>query len=162
VTRPGGALLVVLSLAGAALSVVGFARLASDAPRPPPPVVEPAKPTPPPPKRPPSARQVVDGKTGLILDDGWELVAQQCTGCHSSRLVTQNAGDREHWETMIRWMQRTQNLWRFEPDVEASILDYLAKNYGPRSFGRRAPLDPWLLPVDPNRTVGKAPASPSR
>ncbi len=89
-----------------------------------------------------SKNEVVDGvhtKTGLIADNGYELVVANCTVCHSSKLVTQNRATREGWESMIRWMQATQKLWDLGEN-EDIILDYLAKNYAPKATGRRAPL----------------------
>jgi hypothetical protein len=72
------------------------------------------------------------------------LVVANCTGCHSSKLVTQNRATREGWTNMIRWMQRTQNLKDLGTDEE-KILDYLTKNYAPTEQGRRANLvvDQW-------------------
>lgn len=78
-------------------------------------------------------------ESGLIVDEHWELVQATCTACHSAKLVTQNHADREGWTKMIRWMQKTQNLWELG-DNEALILDYLAKNYPPQKKGRRARL----------------------
>ncbi|MFY0652598.1 MAG: hypothetical protein JXQ96_11220 [Cyclobacteriaceae bacterium] len=77
--------------------------------------------------------------TGLIADAGLELVIGNCTNCHSAKLITQNKATREGWESMIRWMQKTQKLWPLGTS-EPVILDYLSKNYGPEDKGRRAPL----------------------
>ncbi|GAB2724244.1 hypothetical protein [Halomonas garicola] len=97
--------------------------------------------------------QETDADTGLIKAEGWEMVKGNCTICHSSRLVTQNSGSRGHWESLIRWMQDTQGLWEFQPDVEATILDYLADNYGPKESARRLPLSRTDRPDNPYPTV---------
>ena len=83
----------------------------------------------------------------LVPGEGVELVRTNCGVCHSLRTVTQTRATRAGWESLLRWMQRTQNLWAFPPEREAAILDYLATHYAPehRSF-RRAPLAPELLP----------------
>jgi hypothetical protein len=47
---------------------------------------------------------------------------------------------------MIRWMQESQNLWQFQPQVEAQILDYLVANYPPQPNRRRAPVPASLMP----------------
>ncbi len=91
----------------------------------------------------------VDPDTGLIIDEHWELVRAHCSACHSTRLVTQNRGDRDSWLSMIRWMQDSQGLWPFDPVTEAGILDYLAANYAPLETGRRPPLDATLMPPNP-------------
>ena len=92
----------------------------------------------------PDEDRVVDGihvATGMIYDKNFQIVKNACTSCHSAKLVTQNKATRDGWKQMIRWMQATQGL----PDLgknEAKILDYLAKNYAPQEFGRRANLNP--------------------
>jgi len=77
--------------------------------------------------------------TGFIAEEGYELVAQQCTGCHSAKLITQNRATKDGWIEIIRWMQETQALWDLGVNEEA-IVSYLAKHYAPDSTGRRKPL----------------------
>ncbi len=91
----------------------------------------------------------LDASTGLIIAPGWEHVRAHCGGCHSHAQVTQQRADRETWLGLIRWMQATQNLWQFPPDIEAQILDYLAENYPPEPNRRRAPIRPDLMPGTP-------------
>lgn len=78
--------------------------------------------------------------TGFIADTGMQVTIQNCTNCHSAKLVTQNRMSREGWEATIRWMQETQNLWDLG-DNEALILAYLSKNYAPEHKGRRQNLN---------------------
>ncbi len=97
----------------------------------------------------------LDSETGFVIDEHWELVKTNCTRCHSAKIVTQTRAERETWLAMIRWMQRTQNLWKFPPQTETEILDYLASNYAPvRPRSRRAPLDSFLLPPVPPSLTG--------
>ena len=91
----------------------------------------------------------VDETTGLIVAPGWQDVRAHCGGCHSHALVTQQRGSRQAWLDMIRWMQDSQNLWQFEPDVEERILAYLAENYAPQPNRRRAPIPASLMPRAP-------------
>jgi hypothetical protein len=86
-----------------------------------------------------SIKNGIDVETGLIVDEGYKLVRQQCANCHSLELVTQNRASRAGWEENIRWMQETQGLWDLGA-LEKPILDYLSKNYGPKKSGRRANL----------------------
>ena len=89
---------------------------------------------------PPSIVDGLDVETGLIAGKDYKLVKQNCTYCHSAKLITQNKMTRTGWENTIRWMQETQNL----PDLyenEGPILDYLATYYAPKKRGRRAPLE---------------------
>ena len=87
-----------------------------------------------------------DKATGLIKNPGWEQVRVHCGSCHSHALVTNQRADRKTWLDIIRWMQETQNLWQFPPQVETQILDYLAATYPPQPRLRRAPIPPDLMP----------------
>lgn len=93
-----------------------------------------------------AANADTDATTGLIIAPGWQDVRAHCGGCHSHALVTQQRGSRQAWLEMIRWMQETQNLWLFQPDVEDRILSYLAENYAPQANRRRAPIPASLMP----------------
>ena len=89
----------------------------------------------------------VDTDTGLVISPGWEEVRIHCGGCHSHSIVTNQRANRDAWRDMIRWMQRTQNLWELPAKSETEILDYLAANYGPDTTRqRRAPIPPALMP----------------
>ncbi|AGA76507.1 hypothetical protein [Echinicola vietnamensis] len=77
--------------------------------------------------------------TGLVAAEGYEVVVANCTNCHAANLITQNRGDKEHWEALIDWMQETQGLWDLGQN-EAIIVAYLAEHYAPMQQGRRANL----------------------
>jgi uncharacterized membrane protein len=82
----------------------------------------------------------IDQTTGLIVSEHLDLVIAHCTGCHSSKLITQFHTDRQGWLEKIRWMQQKQKLWDLG-EAEPKILDYLAKNYPPNEkVNRRAAL----------------------
>jgi len=78
--------------------------------------------------------------SGLIVDEGYELVLNTCSGCHSLKLVTQNKGNKADWKEVIVWMQETQKLWDLG-STEGPIIAYLAKNYGQSKKGRRMNLE---------------------
>jgi hypothetical protein len=96
-----------------------------------------------------AAEVAVDPVTGLKMTGDWELVRNNCTACHSSKLITQQRGSEAQWLGMIRWMQKKQNLWPFDPDTEKRIIEYLAGNYPPQADRRRAPIQPDLMPPNP-------------
>lgn len=75
-------------------------------------------------------------RTGLIDADGLMTVVNNCTNCHSAKLVTQNRMNKERWAATIRWMQETQNLWDLGANEEI-IINYLVTNYPPIKKGRR-------------------------
>ncbi|MHA6248280.1 hypothetical protein ACXYMU_10115 [Pontibacter sp. CAU 1760] len=86
--------------------------------------------------------EVVDGihvPTGLIADEGYLLVRNNCISCHSLDLVKNKRATREGWLSTIRWMQQTQGLWDLGEN-EAPIIEYLTRNYAPEDRGRRKQL----------------------
>jgi hypothetical protein len=78
-------------------------------------------------------------RTGLIAADGYMEVVNNCTACHSAKLVTQNRMNAERWAATIDWMQETQNLWDLGKNEEI-IINYLVTNYPQLKIGRRASL----------------------
>lgn len=85
---------------------------------------------------------IVDGihiRTGFVEGEGLMTVVNNCTTCHSSKLVIQNRMNADRWNATIKWMQQTQNLWELGPNQKI-IVDYLVKNYPPINVGRRASL----------------------
>jgi len=91
----------------------------------------------------------LDPLTGLKMAGDWEVVRNNCIACHSARLVTQQSGSASQWLNMIRWMQKKQNLWQFDPETEQKIVGYLAEYYPPQADRRRAPIPPDLMPPNP-------------
>ncbi|WP_281540619.1 monoheme cytochrome C [Maribacter aestuarii] len=79
-------------------------------------------------------------RTGFVEGEGLRLVINNCTNCHSAKLVTQNRMSKERWLATIRWMQETQNLWDLGVNEEV-IVNYLAKYYAPVKNGRRKNLN---------------------
>ena len=82
----------------------------------------------------------VHAETGLIDDAALDVVIQNCTGCHSAKLIIQTKMHLAGWTSTIKWMQETQNLWDLGENEER-ILEYLATHYAPTKKGRRANLE---------------------
>ena len=76
-------------------------------------------------------------RTGLVDADGLMTVVNNCTNCHSAKLVTQNRMSNEGWNATIKWMQETQNLWDLGKNQDI-IVNYLVANYPVEAVGRRA------------------------
>jgi len=91
----------------------------------------------------------LDPLTGLKMAGDWEIVRNNCIACHSPKLITQQSGTAAQWLNMIRWMQKKQNLWQFDPETEKKIIGYLAENYPPQADRRRAAIPPDLMPPNP-------------
>ncbi|MEP1094262.1 MAG: cytochrome C [Cyclobacteriaceae bacterium] len=86
--------------------------------------------------------EIKDGihlKTGLVDGEGLMTVVNNCTNCHSSKLIIQNRMSADRWNSTIEWMQETQNLWDLGVNQEV-IVKYLVTNYPPKSKGRREKL----------------------
>lgn len=97
----------------------------------------------------PAFAQSLDSATGLVQAPGWEMVRAHCSGCHSTRLVTQQRASKAQWRALIRWMQAEQNLWEIPAEAEEQILNYLARHYAAPKARRRAALAPSLQPPNP-------------
>ncbi len=59
-----------------------------------------------------------------------KLIVQNCTSCHSAKLVCQNRMSRKVWDETITWMQTKHNLWNLSKRSRKRILDYLAEFQG--------------------------------
>ncbi|MEL0455060.1 monoheme cytochrome C [Flavobacteriaceae bacterium SZ-1-7] len=79
-------------------------------------------------------------RTGLVDAEGLMTVVNNCTFCHSAKLITQNRMNTERWNATIKWMQETQNLWDLGKNQEV-IVNYLVTNYPPQKKGRRMVLN---------------------
>ena len=79
-------------------------------------------------------------RTGLIDGVGLMETVNNCTNCHSAKLVTQNRMDAARWAATIDWMQQTQNLWDLGGNEEI-IINYLVTNYPVKKKGRRMTLE---------------------
>lgn len=78
--------------------------------------------------------------SGLIAQEGFELVLGNCVQCHSINLVKQNRATEQGWLEMIHWMQETQGLWDLGEN-ESEIVRYLSTYYAPENTGRRKNLE---------------------
>lgn len=75
-------------------------------------------------------------RTGLKDANGLMTVVNNCTNCHSAKLVTQNRMNAKRWNETIKWMQEKQNLWDLGENQKI-IVDYLVTNYPMKQAGRR-------------------------
>lgn len=60
-----------------------------------------------------------------------------CSGCHNTAIIRRSRFTREQWDGLMDWMAQTQGMAPLEGELRATIVDYLAKHFGP-SQGRRA------------------------
>ncbi len=86
------------------------------------------------------AAPVIDSQSGLLMDEGYKIVKQHCSSCHSPKLIIQTQATQQGWLDTIRWMQTEQGMSLLNKLDEKKVLDYLTKNYAPNKKGRRKPL----------------------
>ncbi|MFW5680699.1 MAG: aldehyde dehydrogenase [Pseudomonadota bacterium] len=67
----------------------------------------------------------------LHVAPGVEEVWYACTACHSEHIVAQQGLTRDGWDGVLTWMNEEMGMAELPGDLEATILDYLAANYGP-------------------------------
>ena len=61
---------------------------------------------------------------------GKQTVINNCTVCHSYKLITQSSFSKRRWNELIDWMQEKQGLWQLTPEDREEITSYLATHYG--------------------------------
>ncbi len=67
---------------------------------------------------------------GLPRYEGYELVSDYCSACHSLRIVMQQRASIERWQDLLVWMSEKQGMARLEQDEERVLVKYLAENFG--------------------------------
>lgn len=91
----------------------------------------------------------LDPLTGMKMAGDWEIVRNHCIICHSSKTFLQTRGTESTWSAVLQWMQTRGGLWKLDPQVEKTIVGYLAEHYGPGENFRRAPIPATLMPENP-------------
>jgi len=85
----------------------------------------------------------------LPAGPGQELVANTCTQCHDLDVVTAMHQSRDQWQTTVATMNdRGAGL---SPADLTTVVDYLAKNFGPSAGPAAAAPDP--LPEGPGKAL---------
>lgn len=103
----------------------------------------------------PAAEPPLDPLTGMKMAENWELVRNNCIVCHSPKTFLQQRGTESTWTAVLAWMQKNGGMWKLEPKLEKTIIQYLSTNYGPGGSFRRAPIPATLMPVNPYATAAR-------
>ena len=61
--------------------------------------------------------------------EGQAIVQQKCAGCHALKVITGKKASRQQWSTIVDQMI-TRGADVSDDDID-TLLDYLAKNFGP-------------------------------
>ncbi|MBL8550739.1 MAG: hypothetical protein JNJ73_12215 [Hyphomonadaceae bacterium] len=70
-----------------------------------------------------------DPYSGLPRNDGYELVAGYCSGCHSLQIVMQQRHDARTWDGLLTFMV-SQGMPAPEAAERANLISYLSRNFG--------------------------------
>ena len=76
-------------------------------------------------------------ETVLADGEGRSEVFGYCTACHNTALIRRSAFTRERWDELMDWMAEKHGMNPLEGEFRTSIVDYLARHYGPRARGPR-------------------------
>ena len=69
--------------------------------------------------------------------EGRSEVFGYCTACHNTALIRRSAFTRERWDELMDWMAEKHGMNPLEGEFRDTIVDYLARHYGPRARGPR-------------------------
>ena len=84
----------------------------------------------------PAAAQETQEEPSVLPDGpGRDEVFYLCTGCHSSRLVRNQALSRERWDETLSWMTERHGMPELKGEQRALFLDYLTAHFGPAKGG---------------------------
>ena len=99
----------------------------------------------------------LDPATGMKVAPGWEIVRNHCVICHSPQTFLRQRATEANWTSVLEWMQTNGGLWKLDPAVQKTIVQYLATNYGPgdNQNYRRAPIPATLMPPNPYATEAR-------
>jgi hypothetical protein len=76
-------------------------------------------------------------ETVLAEGEGRSEVFGYCTACHNTALIRRSAFTRERWDELMDWMTEKHEMNPLEGEFRDTIVDYLARHYGPRARGPR-------------------------
>ena len=99
----------------------------------------------------------LDPATGMKVAPGWDIVRNHCVICHSPQTFLRQRATEANWTSVLEWMQTNGGLWKLDPPVQKTIVQYLATNYGPGDHQnyRRAPIPATLMPPNPYATEAR-------
>ena len=76
-------------------------------------------------------------ETVLAEGEGRSEVFGYCTACHNTALIRRSAFTRDRWDELMDWMAEKHGMNPLEGEFRQTIVDYLAKHYGPRARSPR-------------------------
>jgi hypothetical protein len=69
--------------------------------------------------------------------DGRAEVFGLCTACHDTAVIRRSRLARTQWDGLMDWMTERHGMPPLEGELRATIVDYLARSFGPGAGGPR-------------------------
>ncbi|MBU8537919.1 hypothetical protein [Falsiroseomonas tokyonensis] len=75
--------------------------------------------------------QTAEEETVLAEGEGRSEVFGYCTACHNTALIRRSRFTRPQWDGLMDWMTERHGMNPLEGEFRDTIVDYLARHYGP-------------------------------
>ncbi|MBU8545292.1 MULTISPECIES: hypothetical protein [Roseomonadaceae] len=76
-------------------------------------------------------QQRAEEETVLTEGEGRSEVFGYCTACHNTALIRRSRFTRPQWDGLMDWMTERHGMNPLEGEFRDTIVDYLARHYGP-------------------------------
>jgi mono/diheme cytochrome c family protein len=76
-------------------------------------------------------QQRAEEETVLAEGEGRSEVFGYCTACHNTALIRRSRFTRPQWDGLMDWMTERHGMNPLEGEFRDTIVDYLARHYGP-------------------------------
>jgi hypothetical protein len=77
-------------------------------------------------------------EAGLLpAGEGRDQVSGLCTICHDSAVIRRSRLSRPQWDGLMDWMTERHGMPPLHGELRTTIVDYLAKNFGPTPSNAR-------------------------
>jgi len=71
-------------------------------------------------------------ETVLPDSEGRSETFGYCTACHNTAIIRRSAFTRPQWDALMDWMTERHGMNPLEGEFRDTIVDYLARHFGPR------------------------------
>jgi cytochrome c553 len=75
--------------------------------------------------------QTAEEETVLAEGEGRAETFGYCTACHNTALIRRSRFTRPQWDGLMDWMTERHGMNPLEGEFRDTIVDYLARHYGP-------------------------------
>lgn len=82
--------------------------------------------------------QVAEDETVLPEGHGRSETFGSCTACHSTAIIRRSRFTHAQWDELVDWMIDRHGMNPPDGDTRATIVDYLARHFGPAASPGRA------------------------